>query len=107
MVMNTLADISHPNTRPHQCETHRFIHSVHQYVRLPRQTLASHGWLVLFPHRTFNSLTFLTESLGLIFAAVSLVGASKWPGRDFPGGPVVKTASFQCRGPGFDPWLEN
>ena len=24
--------------------------------------------------------------------------------RDFPGGPVAKTSSFQCRGPRFDPW---
>ena len=24
---------------------------------------------------------------------------------DFPGGPVVKTLSFQCRGSGFGPWL--
>ena len=23
---------------------------------------------------------------------------------DFPGGLVVKTPSFQCRGHGFDPW---
>ena len=23
---------------------------------------------------------------------------------NFPGGPVAKTLSFQCRGPGFDPW---
>ena len=23
---------------------------------------------------------------------------------DFPGGPVVKTPRFQCRGHGFDPW---
>ena len=27
--------------------------------------------------------------------------------RDFPGGPVVKTPHFHCRGRGFDPWLEN
>ena len=27
--------------------------------------------------------------------------------RDFPGGPVAKTLSFQCRGPRFDPWLDN
>ena len=27
--------------------------------------------------------------------------------RDFPGGPVVKTLCFQCRGPGFDPWSGN
>ena len=25
----------------------------------------------------------------------------------FPGGPVVRTLSFQCQGPGFDPWLRN
>ena len=25
----------------------------------------------------------------------------------FPGGPVVKTPSFHCRGPGFDPWSGN
>ena len=24
--------------------------------------------------------------------------------RDFPGGPVIKTLHFQCRGHGFDPW---
>ena len=24
---------------------------------------------------------------------------------DFPGGPVVKTSFFQCRGPRFDPWV--
>ena len=27
--------------------------------------------------------------------------------RDFPGGPVVKTPHFQCRGCEFDPWSEN
>ena len=28
--------------------------------------------------------------------------------RDFPGGPVVKTLCFQCRGHGFDPcWGKN
>ena len=27
--------------------------------------------------------------------------------RDFPGGPVVKTPRFQCRGRGFDPWWGN
>ena len=26
--------------------------------------------------------------------------------QDFPGGPVAKTPSSQCRGPGFDPWSE-
>ena len=27
--------------------------------------------------------------------------------RDFPSGPVGKTAHSQCRGPGFDPWQGN
>ena len=27
--------------------------------------------------------------------------------RDFPGGPVAKSPSSQCRGPGFDPWSGN
>ena len=27
--------------------------------------------------------------------------------RDFPGGPVAKTLSFQCWGSGFNPWLGN
>ena len=27
--------------------------------------------------------------------------------RDFPGGPVAKTPSSQCRGPGFYSWLRN
>ena len=27
--------------------------------------------------------------------------------RDFAGGPVAKTPSSQCRGPGFDPWSGN
>ena len=27
-------------------------------------------------------------------------------GEDFSGGPVVKTLCPQCRGHGFDPWLE-
>ena len=26
---------------------------------------------------------------------------------DFPGGPVVKTPRFHCRGCGFDPWSGN
>ena len=28
-------------------------------------------------------------------------------GRNFPGGPVIKTLRFQCRGRRFDPWSEN
>ena len=26
---------------------------------------------------------------------------------DFPGGPMAKTPSSQCRGPKFDPWSGN
>ena len=29
----------------------------------------------------------------------------KWYSRDFPGGPVVTTLHFQCRGPEFAPWV--
>ncbi len=28
-------------------------------------------------------------------------------GWDFPGGPVVRTLCFYCRGHGFNPWLGN
>ena len=28
-------------------------------------------------------------------------------GEDFPGGPVAKTLSSQCRSPGFEPWSGN
>ena len=28
-------------------------------------------------------------------------------GKYFPGDPVAKTLSVQCRGPRFDPWLGN
>ena len=31
----------------------------------------------------------------------------KHEGRDFPGGPVVKTPHFQCGGCRFDPWSGN
>ena len=33
--------------------------------------------------------------------------AQKIKNRDSPGGPVVKTPCFHCRGHGFDPWLGN
>ena len=32
---------------------------------------------------------------------------TKIHGRDFPGGAVVMTLSFHCRGHGFEPWLRN
>ena len=31
----------------------------------------------------------------------------KKSGWEFPGGPVVRTPCFHCRGPGFDPWSGN
>ena len=45
-------------------------------------------------------------------------GVELWEGRalrcrqksklgDFPGGPVAKTPSSQCKGPGFYPWSGN
>ena len=35
------------------------------------------------------------------------LGSIKSICREFPGGPVVRTRSFHCRGPGFNPWLGN
>ena len=45
---------------------------------------------------------------GLGIPAVHTLGnvslsAARWPGGDFPGGPTVKTPSFQFRGYGFSP----
>ena len=34
-------------------------------------------------------------------------GETKSNGRDFPGGPAVKTPCFNCRGRALNPWLEN
>ena len=40
--------------------------------------------------------------------AVASEGKSKiGNGRDFPGGPVVKSPHFHCRGCQFDPWSGN
>ena len=27
--------------------------------------------------------------------------------KDFPGGPMIETPPFHCRGHGFNPWSEN
>ena len=37
----------------------------------------------------------------------SNVELCKEKGREFPGGLVVRTHCFHCRGPGFDPCLGN
>ena len=31
---------------------------------------------------------------------------NEWKVREFPGGPVVRTLCFHCRGHGFDPWTK-
>ena len=33
------------------------------------------------------------------------IGSLETEGRAFPGGPVVKTPRFHCRGCGFNPWV--
>ena len=38
---------------------------------------------------------------------VSLVKGQKLGPWNFPGGPVVNTLHFQCRGRGLDPWSGN
>ena len=44
----------------------------------------------------------LCISLGLLCLSEGLKGKGRNEG-DFPGGPVVKTPHFRCRGRGFDP----
>ena len=39
-----------------------------------------------------------------VMADTTALGKACW---EFPGGPVVRTLSFPCRGHGFDPWSEN
>ena len=44
--------------------------------------------------------------------SIGVIGESfrvdeKWYHWDFPGGPVVKTPYFQCRGHKFNPWSGN
>ena len=42
------------------------------------------------------------QALDILFLV--LIGIHSW---DFPGGLVVKTSYFHCRGHGFDPWSGN
>ena len=57
-----------------------------------------------------NSITLahVNVSISYYYKRYSSISPNKservW---DFPGGPVVKTLRFQCRGPGFEPWLGN
>ena len=37
----------------------------------------------------------------------SVSSSAKHGLQDFPGGPVAKTPSSECRGPGLDPWSGN
>ena len=43
----------------------------------------------------------------MILKLIWKIKGSRITKKDFPGGPVVKTPHFQCRGPGFNPWLGN
>ena len=51
--------------------------------------------------RPLFSLLRLTFSF---FLSLSFFFSLKFTSGDFPGGPVAKTQSFQCRGPRFNPW---
>ena len=42
---------------------------------------------------------------GLSWSRLSLPQKKYFYSRDFPGGPVVKTPRFYCKGHGFHPWL--
>ena len=52
---------------------------------------------------------FKTRALSYAVTRIYLVGATvrKQKSRESPGGPVVRTPHFHCRGPRFDPWLGN
>ena len=43
------------------------------------------------------------RKIACILFSVPLNSFNKSGVRDFPGGPMVKTLCFQCRGRGFDP----
>ena len=45
--------------------------------------------------------------IDLVISPVRKLFTENSTGRDFPGGPAVKTLRSQCRGPGFDPWSGN
>ena len=49
-------------------------------------------------NRSMSNFSFKTNDL------ISIQEVRK---RDFPGGPVVKTPQFQCRGLRFHPWWGN
>ena len=51
----------------------------------------------------FNAIILTRNHLSLVGLFFSPHQKSK--GREFPGGPVVKTPPFHCRGAGFNPWL--
>ena len=60
---------------------------------LSRQKLSAHG---IFQNSNVRPNAWIL--------ALAIKQVRCW---DFPGGPVVRTLSFQCWGPGFDPWLGN
>ena len=48
-----------------------------------------------------------TSEYGAFYKVMNMAQfLKKWKYRDFPGGPVVKTPRFHCRGHRFNPWLE-
>ena len=58
-------------------------------------------------HRGLKVLRVTQPTRGPVRSHFKRESYSKTPDRDFPGGPVVKTPCFQCRGRGFDPWSGN
>ena len=58
------------------------------------------GLSVAEGERTGKWRRWLEEDWILILTVLRLMG-------EFPGGPVVRTPRFHCRGHGFDPWSGN
>ena len=58
----------------------------------------------VFLFHIFNCFLNLSDDVYKRYFCLSF---QNYTWRDFPGGPVVKTSHFHCRGLEFDPWSEN
>ena len=65
--------------------------------------LGSSSW----GHPWQGLIWFLPADLVMCELLLNIKFLKKKQERDIPGGPVVKTPHFQCRGCEFNPWLEN
>ena len=60
-------------------------------------------WVQFLDQKHYQPCDF-DKFLGLSIPQFTYVYQNKKHNKNFPSGPVVKTAHFQCRGHGFDSW---